>query len=183
MIKKIAITGPESTGKSMLAMQLAEHYGTVWVPEFAREYIDKLGRPYVESDILEIAKGQLLLELAAEKRIAVPPNQTNYLFCDTELLVTKIWSEVRFGHCDPWILKKIETRVYDIYLLCYIDLPWVDDPQREHPEMREHLFNLYHEELLERNLNFRVVSGIGEARLNKAINFIDACLIAPSSTS
>lgn len=77
MIKKIAITGPESTGKSLLAEQLARYYNTVYVPEYAREYIDNLNKPYNFDDILKIAKAQLknekLLETKANK----------ILFCDT----------------------------------------------------------------------------------------------------
>ncbi|MFH1297800.1 MAG: ATP-binding protein [Bacteroidota bacterium] len=181
MIRRIAITGPESTGKSMLAEQLANHYHTLWVAEFAREYIDQLGRPYEEHDILTIAGGQLNLEkeaeeaLAKEKWIHGHAGRKQYLFCDTELLVTKIWSEVKFSRCDAWILKQLEVYSYDLYLLCYIDTPWEEDPQREHPHMREQLFNLYYDEMLERGWNFRVVSGLGEERLRNAIKFVDAC--------
>jgi NadR type nicotinamide-nucleotide adenylyltransferase len=163
---RIAITGPESTGKSMLAQQLAAHYGTAWVPEFARGYINRLERPYEEKDILAIAKGQLRKENEAAKKAH------HFLFCDTELIVTKIWSEVRYGRCDEWILKKIESHRYDLYLLCYIDIPWTPDPQREHPHMREKLFELYLEEMTERNLPFEVVSGLGILRLDNAISII-----------
>lgn len=174
MRRRIAITGPESTGKSVLARQLADHYKTIWVPEYAREYIDQLGRPYTEGDILTIARGQLEREKEVEKIIGKREGYGNYFFCDTEALVTKIWSEVKFNRCDPWILQQVESRVYDLYLLCDIDIPWEDDPQREHPQLREHLFSLYYEELLERTRNFRVVSGIGEMRLLNAIGYIDS---------
>ncbi|MFC2102038.1 AAA family ATPase [Bacteroidota bacterium] len=179
MIRRVAITGPESTGKSILASQLAEHFETAWVPEFAREYIDQLGRPYEESDILAIAKGQLKLEKERERELLAKTGKPKeqYLFCDTEGLVTKIWSDVKFGRCNPWILHQIGTNPFDLYLLCYIDIPWEYDPQREHPEMREQLFTLYHNELLERNLNFRVVSGLGEERLNNAIKFVETSFI------
>jgi len=159
----------------MLTMQLADHYKTVWVPEYAREYINQLDRPYEEYDILTIAKGQLMREEEGATVIGKGKRSEQYLFCDTEPLVAKIWSEVKFGRCDPWILNQIETHIYDLYLLCYIDTPWEYDPQREHPELREHLFNLYHEELLERNRNFRVVSGTGDDRLKNAIKIIDTC--------
>ncbi len=166
-LKKIAITGPESTGKSMLAEQLAKHFNTVWVPEYAREYIDKLTRPYEQSDIVKIAKGQTHLESAVQK------NAKGFLFSDTELIVTKIWSDVKYHECDEWILENIERQTYDLYLLCYIDLPWSPDPQREHPHMREHLFDLYLQEMVERSLPFSVVSGIGEERLMNAIRIIE----------
>ena len=167
MLLKIAITGPESTGKSMLAAQLAEHYHTVWVPEYAREYIDNLDRPYIQEDILEIARGQIRSETAICRQAS------ELLICDTELIVTKIWSEVKYGECDPWILNKLESHKYDLYLLCDIDIPWSEDPQREHPHMRESLLNLYKQELLTRELPFFIVSGIGHVRLDNAIQIID----------
>jgi NadR type nicotinamide-nucleotide adenylyltransferase len=167
LLKRIAITGPESTGKSKLAEQLAEAYDTVFVPEYAREYIDRLNRPYTREDILEIAKGQAGREDEAAGRAH------GFLFADTELIVTKIWSEVKYGVCDPWILGEIERRKYDLILLCYIDIPWENDPQREHPHMREKLFQLYFDELSERQLPFAVVSGLGMERLSNAVKEIE----------
>lgn len=167
MIRKIAITGPESTGKSMLAEQLAAHYHSAWVPEYAREYLGRLGRPYEEKDILSIAEGQLSAE-ALQLR-----NATDYLFCDTEFLVTKIWSEVKYRRCDPWILETLETHRYGLYLLCDIDLPWQDDPLREHPSQRQFLFDLYLNELKSRKFPFAVVSGTGPDRLRNAIGIIE----------
>jgi NadR type nicotinamide-nucleotide adenylyltransferase len=167
MIWKIAITGPESTGKSMLAEQLAAHYKTTWVPEYAREYLEVLGKPYEEADILRIAQGQLEGE-ASQLKQAV-----RFLFCDTELIVTKIWSEVKYGRCDPWIPETIRTHGYDLYLLCDIDLPWQYDPLREHPDQRQYLFDLYYNELKDRKFPFAVIHGAGPARLENAIEIIE----------
>ena len=169
-IIKIAITGPESTGKSRLATELAEYYHTVYVPEFARGYIDRLDRPYNQEDILEIAKGQINDEKKWLKKA------DRLFFCDTELIVTKIWSEVKYGNCDPWILQKIIENKYDLFLLCNIDLPWEADPQREHPHMREKLFSLYHDELTRRGFPFKVVSGLEQQRLMNAIGFVESVL-------
>jgi NadR type nicotinamide-nucleotide adenylyltransferase len=164
---KIAITGPESTGKSQLARELASEYKTTWVPEYAREYIDRLDRPYTREDILEIARGQVRNEeIQAGKAVGM-------LFCDTELIVTKIWSEVRYGSCDPWILDQISRNNYALYLLCNTDLPWEPDPQREHPHLREKLFELYRDELDSRKFPYFVVSGIGRERLQNAIAGIE----------
>jgi NadR type nicotinamide-nucleotide adenylyltransferase len=169
---KIAITGPESTGKSILAEQLAEHYHTVWVPEYAREYINNLDRLYKQEDILEIAKGQIRSETEICRQAS------ELLICDTELIVIKIWSEVKYGECDQWILNKLDNQKYNLYLLCDIDIPWSDDPQREHPHMREYLFNLYRQELLARELSFRIISGLGNRRLDNAIRIIDSLIIS-----
>lgn len=165
-IRKIAITGPESTGKSMLAGQLALHFSTEWVPEYARNYLNKLGRPYVQEDILTIARGQIRLEDECEKKAL------KLMFCDTELIVTKIWSEFKYGSCDPWILGRINSGFYDLFLLCDVDLPWVDDPLREHPQSRRQLFDLYYSELEHRKFPFRVVSGLNEKRLENALKAI-----------
>jgi NadR type nicotinamide-nucleotide adenylyltransferase len=167
MIRRIAITGPESTGKSMLASQLASHYKTAWVPEYAREYLDHLGRPYLEEDLLKIAHGQLSAE-----EIQLPKAST-YLFCDTELLVIKIWSEVKYNRCHPWIMEAITALPYDLYLLCDIDLPWEYDPLREHPDQRNFLFELYCNELMRRGSPFYVVRGLGKDRLANAIDIIE----------
>jgi nicotinamide riboside kinase len=163
MLKRIAVTGPESTGKSILSEQMAMHYKTVWVPEYAREYLHLLGRPYEEKDLLAIATGQLSME----NRLA--GNATDWLICDTELTVIKIWSEVRYGRCDNSILEKLENHHYDYYLLCDVDLPWEYDPLREHPEMRQYLFDKYRTDLNSRKLPYSVISGHGHHRLANAI--------------
>jgi len=128
MTKRIAITGPESTGKSMLAENLAIHYRTEWIPEYAREYINNLDRPYNYDDILIIAKEQI----KREERMFGKANQ--FLFCDTGLIVTKIWCEYKYGKCHKWIHDNIENHKYDLYLLADIDLSWQPDPLREHPK-------------------------------------------------
>jgi len=171
-VVKIAITGPESTGKSMLSEQLADRYRTVWVQEFARYYLNKIERPYEYDDILEIAKGQKQLEEAL-KTLA-----NKVLFSDTELLVTKIWCEVKYQKCHPWIIENFENQDYDLYLLMNTDLPWSFDPLREHPDKREWLFNLYKNELEKHGMNFRVVSGVGDERLKNAFSFVDELLIS-----
>jgi len=167
MIRKIAITGPESTGKSELCSQLAVHYSTVWVPEYARDYLNKIDRPYTYDDILEIARGQIKNEDYWGRKA------NEYLFCDTELIVAKIWCEVKYHQCHPWILEMIGKNHYDLYLLCNIDLPWEYDPQREHPGLRQCLFDLYYKELSERNLPFFIISGKGKDRMINAISIID----------
>jgi len=167
MIRKIAITGPESTGKSLLAEQLAHHYKTVWVPEYARTYLEKLNHPYQETDIIKIAKGQIREELLRQNQAS------RFLFCDTEIVVVKIWSEVKYNRCHPWILKMIENHRYDLFLLCDIDLPWEPDPLREHPDKRKFLFDLYHQELSGRKFPFYIVTGEGESRKSNAISFIE----------
>ncbi len=166
--KRIVILGPESTGKSQLSKDLAGHYKTPWVPEFAREYIDQLHRPYQKEDLQDIAKGQLSLEDEMASKTS------DFLFCDTNLIVIKVWSDFKYGDTDPWILASLENRKYDFYLLTDIDLPWKDDPQREHPNKRAELFNIYESYLEDHDLPFGIVSGSGDDRLKNAIRLIDS---------
>src|SRR5688500_2464937 len=128
-MKKIVILGPESTGKSTLAGQLAEHYNTVWCPEFAREYLLQLGRTYTFDDLLKIAYGQLELEDTMETQA-----RNGLYIIDTDMYVMKVWCEVAFNNCHTWILKQIVKRRYDLYMLCNTDLPWVQDGLREYPD-------------------------------------------------
>lgn len=164
MIKKIAIVGPESTGKSELSQQLARDLETEWVPEYARFYLDRLPRDYEKNDLLEIAKGQLAWE---EEKLGYA---NKYLICDTNLIVIKIWSDHKYGETDPWIIENLKSRPYDYYLLPNIDLPWRPDPQREHPDKRDYFFKIYKEYLESNKLPYSIVSGIEEGRLQNAVD-------------
>lgn len=167
MIKKIAVTGSESTGKSTLSQYLAKHYNTLYVSEYAREYIELLDRPYNYNDILTIAQRQIENEKSAINKA------NRYLFSDTELIVTKIWCLHKYQQCHEWILQQIHQNTYDLFLLCDIDLPWEYDPQREHPHLREYFFNVYKKELENYGFPYIVISGNYDERLQKAINAID----------
>ncbi len=168
-IKKIVIIGGESTGKSTLCEHLAMHYKTSWVKEFAREYLETLGRDYVETNLLEIAKGQLALE----KKIGTAANQ--FLFCDTDLHVIKVWSDYKYGRCDSFILHKIAKQKQDAYIITSPDFPWKEDPLREHPEpkLREYFFELYKAIVLKTGLPYCIVSGNEVERMKKATFFLD----------
>jgi len=166
-IKKIAITGPESTGKSTLARQLAEHYKTVWVPEYARTYINRLNRPYERYDLTEMAKGQI----SHEEKLLLESN--NFLFCDTDLSVIKIWSEHKYGIVDPFILAEYESDSYELYLLMDINLGWEYDPQRENPELRKFFFDWFERILKTKSVPYRIIRGNAEERFQKAQKVID----------
>lgn len=166
-VKKVAITGPESTGKSWLAKELARHYHAPFIPEYARSYIDRLDRDYEAEDIVKIAKGQLLREQQQAS------SDGDFLFCDTELLVTKVWSLHKYGTCDPFILEQIKKNRYELFLLCDIDLPWEYDKQREHPDLREYFFEWYKRELTDYGFPFVIIRGINHQRLENAILAID----------
>jgi len=158
-MKKIVIIGPESTGKSTLSKALAQHFNAPYVTEFAREYLEKLNRAYNKQDILNIAKAQVQLE----DKIS---SKSDFLFLDTDLIVCKVWSEFKYGDCHPWILKQIEQRHYDHYLLCDIDLPWENDGMREHPQHRKEHFDIFMNELIKLKKPFSIVKGADRTKLS-----------------
>jgi NadR type nicotinamide-nucleotide adenylyltransferase len=166
-VRRIAIVGPECTGKTDLARFLAEQYNTAWVPEFARTYLETLDREYTQADLPRIAKGQGMLE----DSIAEQANR--FLFCDTNLVVIKIWSEFKYGSCDPAILKELRERTYHLHLLTDVDLPWEDDPLREHPHQRHELFALYEAELKNSGVRYHKIGGDYATRRAAALAAID----------
>ena len=169
-IVKVALFGPESTGKTTLAIQLAEHFKTAWVPEFARDYLqqkwDKTAQICDVNDMLPIAYGQTKLE-----------NETlstanKFLFCDTNLLVTKVFSEVYYNFCDPLLDKAARKHDYDLFFLTDIDVPWEKDDLRDKPEERESVFAVFKQTLIDDNKPFITLSGDKNLRLKKAISII-----------
>ncbi len=165
-MKIICVTGPESTGKTTLVQDLAESYNTNFLPEYAREYLTCLGRPYVEDDLLAIAHGQY----AAQKKSITehPP----LVIWDTDLLVINIWSKIKYGRVDPWIRHQMRRQYVDLYILTHYDIPYEEDPLRENPEDREKLFAVYRDYLEKHRLPYFVAQGTKEERSAKIINYI-----------
>ena len=162
-MKKVVVIGPECTGKSTLTKALAQHFNCPYRKEYAREYIAQLSAPYTPKDILQIAKKQIEIEDAI-------PQNSHYLFLDTDLIVCKVWSEFKYDNCHPWILEQIQERHFDYYLLCDIDLPWQNDGMREHPNHRQELLAIYEKELKVLNKPFALVSG--KNRTQMAIDIV-----------
>ncbi|WP_462222427.1 AAA family ATPase [Ferruginibacter sp.] len=177
-MKKIVIIGPESTGKSTLCEQLATHYKTIWVKEYAREYLLKNGTDYTFENLLTIAKGQLLQEDTGLTKLPTINHQPSTVFFDTDMYVMKVWCEFVFGKCHHWILNRIVERKYDLYLLCNIDLPWVKDELREYPDLenRQKLYHHYKDIMVNQNVPWVDISGGYEERLGKAIDAINNSL-------
>nr|WP_315249896.1 DUF4301 family protein [uncultured Flavobacterium sp.] len=175
-IIKIAIFGPESTGKTTLATQLAEYYKTVWVPEFARDYLqEKLDNDRGICDIddmLPIAYGQTKLE----NESALIANR--YLFCDTNLLVTKVFSELYYNFCDSRLDKAARAHQYDLFFLTDIDVPWEDDGLRDSPDGRESVFEVFKQSLIDNKKPFITISGDRDTRLKAAVAIIEDLTMA-----
>lgn len=218
MIKKIVIIGPESTGKSTLCAQLANHYHTLWCPEYAREYLLEHGTDYSFDDLAVIARGQLRLEEEYVEKVRRSESQKvggqrsearfqtsnlksqisnienlrtsdagprtsdsptpRLLFLDTDMYVMKVWCEFVFGKCHRFILDEIVKRKYDLYLLCNTDLPWVKDELREYPdlEVRETLFYIYKDILINQNTPWAEIKGNDETRFQLAIDAVKKLL-------
>ena len=180
-IKTIVVIGPESTGKSTLCEELAQHYQATWCPEFAREYLLAYGTDYSFEDLLTIARGQLALEaeytILAQKEWDLQETKKSsspLLFIDTNMYVMKVWCEYVFGKCHQFILDQIVERKYDLYLLCNTDLPWVKDELREYPDLksRQELYLMYKDIAVNQETPWIDISGDDEERLKAAIKGI-----------
>lgn len=166
-VKKICIYGPESTGKSTLAEQLAEHYKTVFVPEYARGYIERHGNKFSYKDMEIVAKRQAELE----KEMAEQADKL--LFCDTDSITTLIYSRHYFRKASKIVKKLADKKRYELYLFMKTDIPWVDDPQRDLGGRREEFEGIFKRELARRNIPFVTITGKGRARLDLAIKAVD----------
>ncbi|WP_316635389.1 DUF4301 family protein [uncultured Flavobacterium sp.] len=175
-IIKIALFGPESTGKTTLAKQLAEYYETEWVPEFARDYLQEKWEENqhicVADDMMPIAYGQVALE---NKKLTVA---NKYLFCDTNLMVTKVFSEMYYGFSDPLLHEAALEHEYDLFFLTDIDVPWEKDDIRDTPDGRESVFSVFKQTLIDTKKPFITLSGDKECRLAKAIAIINDLTMA-----
>jgi NadR type nicotinamide-nucleotide adenylyltransferase len=190
-MKKIVVIGPESTGKSSLCEQLAQHYNTLWCPEYAREFLLAYGTKYSYEDLLTIAKGQIAGEekleaLIREQETGVIIKSSNssvtaprsLLFIDTDMYVMKVWCEFVFDKCHRFILEQVVERKYDLYLLCNIDLPWIADELREYPDLatREKLYKMYKDIMVNQSVPWVDIKGDYKERFQTAVRSVDSLL-------
>ena len=172
--RKVVLYGPESTGKSTLAQQLASYYSTVCVPEFSRIYAEQQllhNKTLTEADVLPIALGQMRLENE------LAPQANKVLICDTDLLETKVYSELYYGGIGNAALDKYAVEnTYDIYFLSYIDIPWVADHLRDRPHQREAMFEAFENALITFKKPYIILKGDMETRFHSAKKYIDKLL-------
>jgi len=166
-IIRIVLSGPESTGKTWLAKKLAEHYNTVFIPEFAREYVENLNRDYSYNDVEIIARKQI------EQISKISDKANNILFIDTWLVITKVWFQEVYARYPRWLITSLESTPIDLYLLCNMDIDWEFDPVRENPDNRDYLFNIYKKEIEELKKPFHIITGKGDERFENTIKYID----------
>lgn len=172
---KVVLFGPESTGKTTLSRQLARYYNTIWVPEYAREYLQNKWnnerKTCEPDDLLPIAEGQMKLENELAKKT------NTVLICDTDLLETKVYSEAYYlGSCDPILEKYALKNTYNLYFLTYIDTPWEADDLRDKPEHREAMFKAFENELIKQKRPYILLKGNKKQRLETAVNHINKLL-------
>jgi NadR type nicotinamide-nucleotide adenylyltransferase len=173
--KKIAILGAVSTGKTTLCEQLAKHYQTLFVPEYARDYFNSHDiNNYTIEDLDIIAKKQIELE----NQYLTQANKV--LICDTTLITIKLWSLHKFNRVSDYISNSITQMNYDLYLISNNEVPWIEDNQRKDKNNREHIFEMNHSELQKINANYSILKGINQNRLENAIAFIDLFLKTPT---
>lgn len=164
---RILISGPESTGKSELAVALAAHYQGSYIPEYARKYLEDSGKPYGYEDVEHIALQQL------EEYTGSARNE-GFVFFDTWLIITKVWFEEVFHTFPGWLHDHIRDARFDLVLVCAPDLPWIPDPLRENGgRRRDQLFERYKAVLTQYEMNWQIVSGTGDQRTFNAIQLID----------
>lgn len=175
-IIKIAMFGPESTGKTTLSIQLADYYKTEWVPEFARDYLQEKWDTSQSicdvNDMMPIAHGQTRLENEKLK------TANNFLFCDTNLMVTKVFSEVYYNYCDPLLDEAAVQHQYDLFFLTDIDVPWEKDDLRDRPDDRKSVFEVFKATLIKNKKPFITLSGDKDSRLKTAVGIIDSLVVA-----
>jgi NadR type nicotinamide-nucleotide adenylyltransferase len=169
---KVSIIGADCTGKTALAKSLADHYGTIWVPEFAREFLLANGGKCNVSDMITISRSQVMAEALAL------PKANRILFSDGSPLASCVWSMRYFGEITPDLIELAHSHTYDLYLLADTDLPWEGDGLRN----SQHLRSWLHQEFVSRlrcsGCRFSVVHGTGEHRLESAIEAVDALLVS-----
>lgn len=169
---KIAIVGPESSGKSTLAAFLAAQFQTIWVKEYARAYCEKLNRPCTIEDELAIFNGQIEAEDNAIELLTESNNSPSILICDTTILNVKVWCEHVFGYSPKEVNDACDTRAYDLYFLMKDDIPWEDDPLRNFQNERGYFFEVYQKELSNRNLNYQIIDGYFDQRNKLAKKYL-----------
>ena len=170
--RRVVLIGPESTGKTTLAAELAEAFDAPWTPESARLIAESTPEPLSAATIEPIARRCLALEDAA--LAAHPP----LLIRDTDLVSTVVYAHHYYQHCPAWIDAEAQARLGDLYLLCAPDLPWTADGIRDRRDSRDSLFADFQRELTRRGARTVVIRGTGTARREAALQAVRAVLNA-----
>lgn len=190
---RIAIVGPESSGKTTLTEQLMFRGIGGLIGDATREYLDELERPYTEENLLEMAQGHAewfgdAAGFAEEHHQALHGKDPiarraprKPMFFDTDILNIKIWSQEKFGRVHPEIERLVRVLHYDLRLLCRPDIPWKPDPQRENPHDRDRLFAVWEQEMKAYGFPYVIIEGGAEERVQKAVEVVQALMRGAAS--
>jgi HTH-type transcriptional repressor of NAD biosynthesis genes len=173
-VRRVTVTGSESTGKTWLTQRLARCFDTVWVPEFSRQYALQKAAPLDESDVEPIARGQISAEDAVLARAR------GLAFLDTDLVSTVVYAEYYYQKCPPWVEHFARKRLADLYLLCDIDVPWIPDPARDRPNARQELHAAFAQRLDQFGAHHTLIRGTWEQREAASIAAVDALIASIS---
>ena len=173
-MKRVVLTGSESTGKTTLAERLARHYGVSWVPEFVRDYAAAKSSPLDATDVDAIARGQVARE--DDYRSRAEGSNERLLIGDTDLLSTAVYAAHYYGRAPEWVVEAARQRRPDLYLLLDVDLPWTPDPQRDRGHLRAEMQALFRAAVEASGTPFVIVSGDSTARFAAARAAIDKLL-------
>lgn len=165
-MRTVCLHGPESTGKTTLARELAVHFRTIAVPEFGRLYCEIFGNECDLEDLRAIRNGHDLLVAAGRRKAP------RLLVLDTDAVMTAIWSTLLLRMRPP-DLDRIDDPA-DLYLLCDVDVPFEQDTIRYFPDSkrREEMFAQCREELERRKLPFVAIHGSRAQRFAAAVRAI-----------
>jgi HTH-type transcriptional repressor of NAD biosynthesis genes len=170
---RVVLTGSESTGKTALARQLADHYSAEFTPEFVRDFAVRKGGVIKFADTDEIARGQIALEDEHARRA------DRLLIQDTDLVSTVVYCNHYYGQCLEWVRQAAVDRRPDIYLLLEIDVPWVRDDVRDREMRREEMQQLFRSAVAASGAPYVVISGTWDERFQLAREAIDNLISQP----
>ena len=166
-MKTIVVTGPESTGKTMISEFLSRHLECPWVPEYAREYIGKLNRPYTYIDL------EYIMDMQIRQKIEMEKAGTSFLVLDTWLILTKVWFFEVFKQYPVQLDEEISKHKIDLFVICKPDMPWIPDPLRENGgARRDYLMNRYVEEIKSTCMDYIIIGGSGDDRYHNALQVV-----------
>ena len=171
-MKKIILTGVESTGKTALAQSIAGYYKCPLVQEYSRIYLKDIGTSYQQTDLINILQGQFDLEADVIR------DNHELMVCDTGPIVIKVWSLFKYGNVDPKIANAVKSYKADLFIIPNpVGVPFEEDKLRENRDSRDQLYQMYIDELIQLDIPFLIVTGSFEERLNQVIDAIDAILL------